>query len=450
MDLLGKNVLVIGLGKTGEAAVRFLLDRGAQVTATDIKMPQAIEPGKGGINLTGLKTVGYDPSALEKIDLVVPSPGVPPGDPILREAEARRIKIISEIELAFRFATKPLIAITGTNGKTTTTTLVGELLKKGGMKVFVGGNIGAPLIGYVGGSQDDDYLVVEVSSFQLSRIETFHPRIAVLLNITEDHLDYHGTFAAYQRAKEMIFVNQMPEDLAILNADEPWAPGLALRLASRQMCFSSQNPMEKGIFLRDDVLIRKDGEGGEEEYPLDMIRLPGLHNVENVMAAILVARECHVAPGDIIHAIRAFGGIPHRIEYAGEISGVKFYDDSKGTNVGAVDRALKTFTRPVILLMGGRDKEGDFSGLVPQIKSRVKTLVIFGEAKEKIRGQLGGLVPTMIVERLGEAVVAAYRMAEPDDVVLLSPGCASFDEFSDYKARGRFFKDVVKNIRQRD
>jgi UDP-N-acetylmuramoylalanine--D-glutamate ligase len=380
------------------------------------------------------------------VDMIVPSPGVPPSNIILAEAQRRKIPIISEIELAYRFLKPPLIAITGTNGKTTTTTLIGHILAKDGKRVFVGGNIGNPLIGYIDGKQEDDYAVVEVSSFQLQWIQSFHPFISILLNITCDHVDYHGSFEAYRETKERIFENQGGSDLAILNADEPRSFLLAKKIAAEVQFFSSKAEVTKGVFLKDRTLVHNTVHGDCEEYPLDMIKIPGLHNMENVMAAIIAARHCGSSPENIIRAVSDFKGIPHRIEFTEEKNGVAFYDDSKGTNVGAVARALETFSRPIILLMGGRDKEGDFGTLSPLIKSKVKELVLFGEARNKIYDLIGGVVETSKCTTLKEAIDLAYRHSSPGDVVLLSPGCASFDEFSNYKERGRFFKDVVKSL----
>lgn len=446
--LEGKRTMVVGLGKTGLAAVRFLLDQKAQVVATDIMPREEIHktlqslPGKAPL----LEVSEYGEKALAGVDLVIPSPGVPPDDIILHAALRAGIPIISELELAFKYLTIPLLAITGTNGKTTTVTLLGEILKQCGRSVFVGGNIGAPLIGYVAGPQQDDYVVAEVSSFQLQWTESFRPQVAALLNITDDHLDYHGSFAAYRQSKERIFENQLAGDLAIINAGEDWAAPLSARLVSRQQYFSARVSCTPGIFLQGNHLICEDSSGAREEYPLDMIMIPGKHNIENVMAAILAARECGCPPTGIIAAIRSFRGIAHRIEYAGKRGDVLFYDDSKGTNVGAVQRALETFDRPIILLMGGRDKDSDFSQLAPFIPGRVKRLITFGEAGGKIASALEGSVKTSRAQWLKDAVVLACEHSQPGDVILLSPGCASFDEFSNYAERGRFFKDVIKNI----
>jgi UDP-N-acetylmuramoylalanine--D-glutamate ligase len=448
MNLKGQKILVIGLGKTGFASVRFLMGQGARVTATDTKPQAELRDAvrELGSLAANLEFCAYNTDILSRVDMIVPSPGVPPADVILAEAQKRKIPIISEIELAYRFLRPPLVAITGTNGKTTTTTLIGHILAREGKRVFVGGNIGNPLVGYLEGKQDDDYAVVEVSSFQLQWIQSFHPFVSILLNTTCDHVDYHGSYEAYRATKERIFENQKDGDLAILNADESRSFLLAKSMAAKVQFFSTRGEVKKGIFLKDRTLVHYTAEGSREEYPLDMIKIPGLHNVENVMASIMAARYCGCTHAGIISAVADFKGIPHRIEFTEEKNGVAFYDDSKGTNVGAVARALETFSRPIILLMGGRDKEGDFGTLSPLLKSKVKELVLFGEARNKIYDLIGGVVKTSKTTTLKEAIELAHRHARPGDIVLLSPGCASFDEFSNYKERGRFFKDVVKGL----
>ncbi len=448
MELAGKRVLVIGLGKTGQSTVRFLAGRGVSVVATDEK--PLTEMGDAASSLSGFNLkLAFGPQGaaiLSGVDLIIPSPGVPPTNPLLAEGVKRGVPILAEIEVAFRFLKRPVIAITGTNGKTTATTLIGEILRASGRKAYVGGNIGDPLIGYVDGPQKEEFAVVEVSSFQLEWIEQFRPMVAVLLNVTYDHIDYHGSFEAYRKAKERIFENQGPGDLAILNADEPWANPLARRLRSKRSLFSSKAEISNGMFLRGDELILR--ENGEDRgiYPVGMIRIPGTHNIENVMASILACRACGCPRDRMIEAVRAFRGVAHRIEFAGEKNGVAFYDDSKGTNVGAVTRALETFSRPVILLLGGRDKGGDFDTLAAFICKGVKEMILFGEAREHIRRMIGGIVKTSLAPTLREAVEKAYANASTGDVVLLSPGCASFDEFKDYRERGNFFKGMVRKI----
>jgi UDP-N-acetylmuramoylalanine--D-glutamate ligase len=448
MDLHGKKVAVLGVGKTGLATARFLAGRGVRIAVTDAKPVSTWGEARTALeNLQAELTVApYGPEILTDVDWVVPSPGIYPANPILVEAVRRGIPVLSELELASRFLTTPIVAITGTNGKTTVTSLTGEILRAAGKKVFVGGNIGAPLIGYVDGPQEADWAVVEVSSFQLQWAQTFHPRIAILLNVTTDHIDYHGSFAAYREVKEGLFARQTARDLAILNADEGASISLRGRLSARTELFSSSGAVDRGMFLSWEKIIHLLPAGKKEEYPIAMIHLPGRHNCENVMAAILAARACGCEPPAIIRAVEGFRGIAHRIQYAGEKNGVLFYDDSKGTNVGAVMRALESFSQPVVLLLGGRDKEGDFQTLAPLIRRWVKEMVLFGEAREKINGLLGGVVRTTLTATLKKAVETAYRSASPGDVVLLSPGCASFDEFEDYIERGNCFQEWVGQL----
>jgi UDP-N-acetylmuramoylalanine--D-glutamate ligase len=448
MDLSGQNILIIGLGKTGIATARFLAKQNAKIIVTDQKTPGDIEKA-----LTELRDAGmdidvapYEVGSLQKIDMVIPSPGVPPHDALLMEAVGKNIPIHSELEIACRFLKPPMVAITGTNGKTTTTSLTGQLLADAGKKVFVGGNIGIPLIQYCDGPQNEDFVVVEVSSFQLQWVTEFHARCAALLNTTCDHVNYHGSFAAYQEAKERIFQNQDESDLAILNADEIYTRTLAKRLKAKALFFSSTHGVSQGFSLRSDKLILSGFGERDEIYPRDMIKIPGLHNIENIMTAIMAARICNCPQDGIIRTISGFRGISHRIEYVADKQGVAYYDDSKGTNVGAVMRALETFDKPVILLLGGRDKDGDFETLAPLIKERVKALMLFGEARDRINEKVGGIVETEIRPTLREAILEAHRRATAGDVVLLSPGCASFDEFTNYKDRGNFFQAQVRKL----
>ncbi|MFH1079254.1 MAG: UDP-N-acetylmuramoyl-L-alanine--D-glutamate ligase [Pseudomonadota bacterium] len=448
MDLSGQHVLIIGLGKTGTATARFLSGQGADVVITDEKPPSELREvldqlQQEGVNLRFHPCV---PEILSNVEMVIPSPGVSPFNPMLVEAVRRSKPILSELELACRFLKRPMIAITGTNGKTTTTTLIGEILAKSGISVFVGGNIGTPLIDYVDGLQQDDYVIVEVSSFQLQWTRSFRPDVAILLNVTHDHVDYHGTFAEYRRIKERIFENQTRQDLAILNADDNDTEVLSHKLVSKIACFSSSRELTRGIFFDGGQMVLHPLTGETETYPLDMVKIPGVHNIENVMAAVMAARWAGCRREVIIDAVNHFRGVAHRIEYVGEKSGVVFYDDSKATNVDAVLRALETFSRPVVLLMGGRDKQGNFESLAAMIEKRVKTLILFGEAREKIAALLDGVVRTDQAVTLREAMPLAWRSAAAGDVVLLAPGCASFDEFKDYKERGDVFKQWIGSL----
>jgi UDP-N-acetylmuramoylalanine--D-glutamate ligase len=447
MHFAGKKIVVIGMGKTGIATALFLGKQGAKVTVTDEK---PFDQWSAEFELIAkekwLEIGKYNADILADAGMVIPSPGVPPYNDLLVAALKKKIPIISEIELAYRFLKIPLIAVTGTNGKTTTTTLLGEILKHSGKKIFVGGNIGTPLIGYVESSNKDDFVVAEISSFQLQWVDKFHPFIAMLLNVTSDHFNYHGSFAEYRRIKARVFARQDKNDIAILNAADQAQEGIEENIRSKIVKFSSSNELKSGIFLKNNTIIFRMPDNGEEQYPLSMIKLPGLHNAENVMAAIVAARFCGCSPEIIIASIADFRGLPHRIEFAGEKNSVKFYDDSKGTNVGSVIRALDTFAKPVILLLGGRDKDGDFETLMPLLPTKTKKVILFGEAQKRIASLIGESVPVLKKLKLGEAIEIAYKNSQPGDVILLSPGCASFDEFTDYKERGDFFKKVVRDL----
>ncbi len=448
MELAGQHILIIGMGATGVATASFLGARGARVSVTDEKPSQS--RGSAYLTLAGqpwLSEAAYDETALDGMDRVVPSPGIPPHHPILQAACREGIPITGEIELAFRHIRAPILAVTGTNGKTTATTLLGEMLALAGKKVFVGGNIGTPLIEYASGSQEDEFVVAEISSFQLQWIETFRPAAAALLNITCDHMNYHGSFDEYRRVKARIFENMQQSDLAILNADDPAQKGLETDCPARVAFFSSTKAVETGAFLDGSDLVCRLHGASEERYPLSMIRLSGLHNVENVMAALIAARFAGLAPEAIESAVRDFRGLPHRIEFVREKDGVKYYDDSKGTNVDAVVRALATFSKPVVLLLGGRDKDGDFQTLRPRLQKNVRAVVLFGEARERIAELIGDAAPRVVkTQTMREGVERAAEIAAVGDVVLLSPGCASFDEFKDYKHRGDVFQQTVGKL----
>ncbi len=449
MNVNGKRVLVIGLGKTGVATAGFLLDRGAGIMIADEKpvteLGNAVEvfQGRSGVELG----IGHDDvNILSRTDIIVPSPGVPPFNRLLTEGLKRGIPILSELELAWRYLKIPAVAITGTNGKTTTTSLLGRILEHCGKRVFVGGNIGNPLISYVNGTQEDDYAVIEVSSFQLQWAENFHPFIAALLNVSYDHLDYHGSFEEYLCVKERIFARQGKGDLAILNADDPALADLSKRLPAQHVsCFSSSTRLREGMFI-DGESLRYRSAGVDETYPVRSIRLRGTHNMENVMAAVLAAKRCGCPHGKIVDVLEVFEGIPHRVEFAGTVDGVAYYDDSKGTNVDAVYRALESFPGPVILLLGGRYKGGDFGILSELMREKVKMLITFGEAGKKIGAAIGGITRTETADNMIDAVVIARDNSTPGDVVLLSPGCSSFDEFKNYEQRGSVFKAMVDNM----
>jgi UDP-N-acetylmuramoylalanine--D-glutamate ligase len=444
MELRDKKVLVVGLARTGRECARFLVKQGAKVWVSDLRMETDL---KAEIDALRGQPVGYflggeERSWLGGMDLVVPSPGVPAENSLLREASGRGIKILSEIDLAYRFLSAPLIAITGTNGKSTTTTLVGEMLKAQGTKVFIGGNIGPPLIGFVGGNWE--WGVVEISSFQLEWIEEFRPRVGVLLNLSEDHLDRYPNFAVYCGAKARIFENQTAQDIAVLNRDDP--PVWALRQESRARVISfGFAEVDQGVFVGPEEIVWRDG-SIEERFPLRRVKIQGVHNVENIMAAIAVAKAVGVAAPSIQRSLEAFPGLEHRLEFVREKNGVRYYNDSKATNVGAVVKSLASFAAPIILIAGGGDKGGDYGVLRDGIEKRVKRLVLFGAAKQTIARALGALTETAVVESLEAAVRDAHEHAQPGDVVLLSPACSSFDMFRNYAERGRIFKSLVQAL----
>jgi len=448
MPFAGQHILIVGLGKTGVALTRFLAAQGARLTVTDPQSAADLAPARAQItDLEVRLELGVaEPTSPGAYDVIVPSPGVPPELPWLARAAAAGVPVVGELEIATRFLEKPVIAITGTNGKTTTTTLVGELLAASGRRVLVGGNIGTPLISLLASQGEADCLVLEVSSFQLDTAPSFHPRAAALLNISADHLDRYPDFAAYVRSKAAIFRHQGPEDLAVLNADDPQVAALAPGLRSRVHLFSTQQAFVAGAWRNGSaVMVRLSGRQATR-IPMAGIRLPGGHNQENIMAALLLALDLGADPETCIKVLGEFSGLPHRVEWVASHGGVDFYDDSKGTNVGAVVRSLEYFDRPVVLIAGGRDKGGDYSPLAPLVRRGVKALILVGEAREKIRRELGRLTATREAADLEEATSLAWEAARSGDVVLLSPACSSFDMFTDYAARGRAFQTAVRRL----
>lgn len=444
MELKGKKVLVIGLARTGRECARFLAEQGASVTVSDLRPEVEL---KDEVNSLAGLPIRYFFGAeerrwLEGIDCVIPSPGVAAENPLLSEAAASGIPVLSEIELAYRFFRAPLVAVTGTNGKSTTTTLIGEMVKAGGQKVFVGGNLGTPFIGAVSGEWD--WGVLEISSFQLEWIERFRPRIAVLLNVTEDHLDRYTTFDDYRRAKERIFEAQSEGEFAVLNREDPRVWALKANVKARVISFGFAEVSE-GAYATANMIVWRDG-ANEERFPLADVKIQGVHNVENMMAAVAAAKLAGIARQPIQQTLESFPGLEHRLEFVREKDGVSYYNDSKGTNVGAVVKSLAGFSAPVILIAGGVDKGGDYGPLEEGIKRKVRRLVLFGAAKNVIARALGPLTETVIVENLTAAVGDAAAAARAGDVVLLSPACSSFDQFRNYAERGRSFKNLVQAL----
>ncbi|MCX7770335.1 MAG: UDP-N-acetylmuramoyl-L-alanine--D-glutamate ligase [Proteobacteria bacterium] len=449
MKLKDKKVLVVGLGKSGLSSALFLKRHGANVVVNDIKDEVNFQREKELLREKGIDYVfGRHPEEIFlSQDLIVVSPGVPTNIEPFSKASDKGIEIIGELELAYRFISTPIIAITGTNGKTTTTTLLGEILKKAGIKVFVGGNIGTPLIEY---ADDDsaDLVVLEVSSFQLETISHFHPYGGIVLNITPDHLDRYNSMEEYAETKMRLFERQETFDFAVLNADDEWIMRYKPAILSDIFLFSTKKEISKGAYFKNGkIYINHPALKEQVEIDEREIKLKGIHNMENVMACAISAIEVGVNIDTIKEVLANFEGLHHRVEFVEEINGVSFYNDSKGTNVGAVERALAGFDKPVILILGGRDKGGGYSFLIDQIKRIVKHVVAIGEAKDNIYNDLHKYVTVERVNSFEEAVYKAYKRAEKGDIVLLSPACSSFDMFSSYTERGERFVQLVKKIK---
>jgi UDP-N-acetylmuramoylalanine--D-glutamate ligase len=376
----------------------------------------------------------------------VVSPGVPEAIKPLMEAQKAGVPVIGELELASRSIAEPIVAVTGTNGKTTTTQLIGEMLNTSTRKVFVGGNIGKPLIEYLESETTADVIVAEVSSFQLDTMVSFRPKVGVLLNISEDHLDRYDNFQGYVHSKSRLFENQEHSDFAILNMGDSNVRQLEPGIRSQRLYFNAEAGKGMGAELRDGVMVCRLPDLGPYEFDLSGFRLKGKHNMENACAASLATLAAGGSASHVQSVLKTFEGLHHRIEHVRTFRGVQYYNDSKGTNVGAVERALQTFDVPVILIMGGRDKGGDYTVLKEQLEKRVKKLIATGEAKEKILSVLGKITVSQEVTDLNEAVILASQTAVPGDVVLLSPGCSSFDSFADYAERGRAFCRAVEEL----
>jgi UDP-N-acetylmuramoylalanine--D-glutamate ligase len=447
MDLRNKKILVVGLARTGVSVARFLAEQGAAVTVTDMKDEASLASWLE--RLAGLEIRyelgGHSDETFLSSDMIVVSPGVPMNIPPLALARSRGRLIISEIELASSFIDAPLVAITGTNGKTTTTTLVGEILKECGFRTFVGGNIGKPLIDLVTSGETVDFVVAEISSFQLEGIVSFRPRLAVLLNITEDHLDRYATYQEYIDAKERIFENQTGEDFAILNMDDPIVGACGNRVRARVVPMSQRAELEQGIYYQGGCITFAWG-GRKEIFPTASFRLKGVHNIENIMAALASTLLLGCDPSRSRSAVEKFSGLHHRMELVKIVNDVAWYNDSKGTNVGSVVKSLESFAGNVTLIAGGKDKGGDYGPLAELVKERVRHLILLGEARQRIYDALGSLTDSHIVNTLEEAVSLAGRLTAPGGVVLFSPACSSFDMFKNYEERGDLFACLVRGL----
>jgi UDP-N-acetylmuramoylalanine--D-glutamate ligase len=450
MDVNNKRVLVVGLGKSGVASALFLAERGATVAVSDAKSPEQLREEIPVLLDHGIsvETGQHGERTFRDQDLIVVSPGVPFDVPQLVHARDVGIPVIGEVELAARYLRGHIVAVTGSNGKTTTTTLAGEILSAGDRKTLVGGNIGTPAISLVDRSTEDTWIVLEISSFQLETVETFHPYIAVVLNITPDHLDRHHTFENYAAAKVRIFENQTATDFAVLNADNEPCIQMAAGATASVRWISRTKEIATGAFVRAERIVWRDDTGEREIMPVSEISLKGAHNVENVLAAVCVGMLAGVEPERIRLAVATFKAVEHRLEYVATVRGVEYYNDSKATNVDAAIKALQSFPGRIHLILGGKDKGSDYSVLNELLKERVKRVYTIGAAAAKIEAQASG-TEIASAGTLEAAVRRASEAATAGDIVLLAPACASFDQFESYEHRGRAFKEIVRQLAAR-
>lgn len=442
--------MVVGAGKSGISVSRFLLRKGAMVLLTDNREKDKLGGALDELLEAGMQAeLGSYPDVRgDTFDMVVVSPGVPPSVPPLVSARQYGIPVLGELELAYRFASAPMVAITGTNGKTTTTTLVGEIFRMAGLRTLVGGNIGLPLVDVVEDYGPKDIIIAEVSSFQLETANHFKPRVAVVLNITPDHLDRHGSMEGYIEAKARIFARQGPEDFTVLNYDDPGTRALAGATSGKVIFFSRKHNLEEGVLVRGDMIAVRHKGIDTDIIPPREVAIPGVHNLENALAAVAAAFALGVRPEVLARILRSFPGVAHRLETVAQKDGVLFVNDSKGTNPDASIKALKAFDRPIVLLAGGRNKGSDFSEFARLIKQKVRVLVVLGECAGEVEraARAAGCNNVLKAPGFREAVLMAHASAKPGDVVLLSPACASWDMFNNFEERGDLFREIVLNL----
>ena len=443
MSLEGARVLVVGLGRSGQAAVDLLRSRGARVRATDLKEPPQSVLAK--LHGCGVEFRLQTPEVFQGVDWIVLSPGVPADLPELEQARGRGVRVIGEVELASYYLQGPVLGVTGSNGKTTTTALAGHILRHAGIPAQVGGNIGTPVCSLIASSRPDQWNVLELSSFQLETIERFRARVAVGLNVTPDHLDRHRSFENYAAQKARLFETQQPGDHAVLNRDDPICAAWASRTCAEVRWFSLSGASPEGACLREGILWLE----GRPWMSAADIPLRGLHNVENVLAAALATRLAGASPEAIAEAVRCFPGVEHRLEFVMRLRGVDFYNDSKATNVDAALKALEAFSGPLWVILGGKDKDSDFRPLREPLQKKARAALLIGAAAEKIAHQLRGAAPLVHCHTLEKAVEHAWQHAAPGDTVLLAPACASFDQFENFEHRGRVFKQLVAALAER-
>jgi len=446
IDVRGRKVVVVGMGRSALGAVRLLLRQGARPFVTDGADGPSLAPHQAALDALGVpwEAGGHTEGAFEDAALVIVSPGVPPGIAPLAAARARGVAVLGELEYASRFCGGTLLAVTGTNGKTTVTELLRRLVAGCGHTVALAGNNDTPLSDVALLDRAPDFVVVEVSSYQLETCVTFRPRVAAVLNLTPDHLGRHGGLAGYAGVKARIFAMQGPGDVAVVNGDDPWTRDMAAPAGVTRVAFGLEGPVAAGVWA-DDAGFHAAGEciASASDNPL-----PGRHNRANVAAALAVARAAGLDWQRVVAALRTFRGVEHRIEPVGELDGAAWYNDSKSTNIDSLRVALESFEAPVVLLAGGRGKGSDYGVLRDLVGARVKALVTLGEDAPLLEAAFGDLVPARRAASMGEAVAAARGLAAPGDVVLLSPGCASFDWYENFEARGRDFKACVAALRE--
>ncbi|HEY6374766.1 MAG TPA: UDP-N-acetylmuramoyl-L-alanine--D-glutamate ligase [Edaphobacter sp.] len=450
MDLKNKRVLVVGLGKSGISAALFLRSQGARVTVSDTRSAVALAKEIPALLEAGImvESGGHGLLTFRRQDLIVVSPGVPMDTPEVKQVVGFGMPVIGELELASQHLQGRVVAITGSNGKTTTTTLVGKILSDAGLPTLVGGNIGLPVIDLVVKSTPETTSVLEVSSFQLETIEEFHPKIAVVLNITPDHLDRHGSFEAYAAAKTRITENQGEDDFLVLNGEDKATQMVALKTKAQIYWFSGRRPIKQGAFVHGEsiLFIPQEGAKAEPVMPVAEIPLKGAHNVENVLAAVCVARLAGVSAETIRASVASFKAVEHRLEFVKSVKGVEFYNDSKATNVDAAMKAVASFAGGIHLILGGKDKDSDYTLMAELLKERVKAVYTIGSAAKKIERQLQGVVKMVSAETMQVAVAKATAAAVSGDVVLLAPACSSFDQFENYEHRGQVFRQLVNEL----
>lgn len=451
MKLKDKNVLILGLAVSGVSTAKALDKLGSRITVTDMKSKEELKEQLKGLKDIDINYIlGSNDVDLGNIDLIVKSPGIPVDVPIIKAALEKEIEVITDIELAYRITNNKFIAITGTNGKTTTTALTGELLKNTGVNCHVTGNIGVGILWEAVNSGEEDIFVIEASSFQLESTKNFKPQVSVITNITPDHLNWHKTFDNYVEAKKKVFINQQKGEYTIMNYDDLLLREIGKDIESNLIFFSASNKLDKGVYVDDCQIIINDGLKTKRIMDCREIKIPGKHNLENALALVSIGWALDIDTEVIAKTLKEFEGVEHRIEYVDSISGISFYNDSKGTNPDASIKAIEALKAPIILIAGGMDKGTGFEDFIESFNNKVKALILLGETKEKIKDTAisKGFSNIYIVDNIEGAVNKSFELAVPGDNILLSPACASWDMFKSYEERGKIFKQAVKNLRE--